>query len=340
MRGTGIFRAWGRATSSAGRVPARRLSLLLVAGLLAGLILPDPAHAMPAARTGDGQPQPIRDGFSLGRFSDEFKPEQLVVPYDDLFSMGPQQDNPMLQAGGGAGFLSLSAEEQAEVRALLDPDPQLGFTSPFLEGGVQVGVNTPETDPLARQLVREVDALYDELRSAATSPLKGFGTAPGTFGDASQGPGTGDSVLAVVQAQRAGDLPVLSALPLGAMFKDAVRDSLDATGVSRDTIDGLRDFVLVEERRTGSMMMVDGGSGYSVTLRSSEDVRAQDFRTANGFDSNALAAPALPETVEGAGPRPLHWKIWDVLTSAYAFIVYGVLLICWASWRYVISRYA
>jgi len=97
--------------------------------------------------------------------------------------------------------------------------------------------------------------------------------------------------------------------------------------------------MFVQQPENGSIMMVDNGTGYTVMLHSNEQNLIGDSPQ-SGFNSGPKMEAAInPMIVPAFDNRPLHLKIWDFLSSTGALVVYAFLIICWAAWRYVISRY-
>ncbi|RMF11269.1 MAG: hypothetical protein D6763_03590 [Alphaproteobacteria bacterium] len=324
-----------------------RFTVLLVSIFFSTGVL-DAAGAMPASRHDDGSAQPIRSDSFLGtsdtRASDG---NSLVAPYEDLFDhvIDGDRAQTFFRVDGDDGIVALTPEERDELKDLLQTPETMPFGAPEetafgQSAGPGAPVDRPE-GPLLQQFVDEVDALYAEIAASADSTLEqppDLSSFPGR----TLGPTT--TSVRVVRSRSGDDLPLLSAIPLGTLFADSIKSLVESSDTNRSTIASLRNFVLVSQPDTGVLMMVDSGSGYTLmvhtpenpSLFSGEKVRDR-YQSLPRFESPSAPTDAGNSTVMS---RPLHLKIWDLLTTPAAFVFYGVALICWAAWRYVISRYA
>lgn len=317
------------------KLPVRATCAALALLFLAGASL-----AMPALRKEDGSAQPIR-ATTLPETSLFGRPagSDSVDPYEDLFKR-PQEDVSLYRVGEDGGVIPLSPEDQREIRKILDAPDDPGFAGSSAEQGSGAGVDAPRSGPLMKDFVAEVDALYADLAASTDPnyvPSAGLGGQPGVPGFEQPG------VLRVVRARNKDDLPLLSAIPLGTIFVESIKSLVESGAVDPASLSSLRDFILVQQPGSGSLMMVDSGSGYTLLLRPSDDplLFKEENRGNNWFSATDGGDSRSRKKMPAPGePRPLLLKIWDILTSLGAFVFYGIAAVCWAAWRYVISRYA
>lgn len=136
-----------------------------------------------------------------------------------------------------------------------------------------------------------------------------------------------------------------------AVGQELLRPALQLRMLLQDATQELRRFILMQEPMTAQMMMVDGRSGHGLVMavnapqeaaagkQKNERVPGSGIGSPRGPVENALAAPRhrMEETEERP---PLGILLWRILTDRLSFVIYGILALCWAAWRYVISRYA
>jgi len=305
--------------------------------LMAGMTAPV-TQAMPTTNAENGRPKPIRSGSA---FDTPFKPSvtgQLTNPYDDLFRELAPLNRTFYRLDENGRRIALTSDEKAALGKLLSSAEDGGYGAPAplgLEQSYQ-SANRSERDILLQQFEADIDSLYNDLQ---VNRQVGSPTVLPQTANPQSSFETGPRVLRIVPSRNADDLPILSAVPLGAVFLESVKSIIKDAGYSGESLASLRDFVFVQQPENGSLMMVDNGTGYTVMLHSNE----QDL-ISNRPDSRFSSGPGMQQsnTAMAGGifdHRPLHLRIWDFLTSTGALVVYAFLIICWGAWRYVISRY-
>ena len=318
------------------RSAALAMGLCLCCSVLMTGFAAQMANAMPATKEDEGRAKPIRSGFA---FDTPFKPSvsgQLANPYDDLFRELAPPDRDFYRLDKSGKRLALTKEETAAFGKLVSPAEGVDYGNAFgLEQPYQTADHSAR-DILLQHFEADIDSLYNDfqIHRQAGSPKAFLQT-----GDEQRDFEAGSRVLRVVPSRRANDLPLLSAIPLGAVFLDSVKSLVKETGFSEASLSSLRDFVFVQQPENSSIMMVDSGTGYTVMLHSNEQGLLNN-RPDSGF------GPVLeqhnsnnPMMTSSFDHRPLHLRIWDFLTSTSALVIYAMIIICWGAWRYVISRY-
>lgn len=294
------------------------------------------AHAMPTTNAEDGRPKPIRSGSVLNT---PFKPSvtgQLTNPYDDLFRTLEPLNGSFYRLDEKGQRIALTKEERDALSKILSSADDASSGNPMgLEQSYQ-SANRSERDILLQEFEADIDSLYDDLQ---VNRQVGSPTVLPQGAPAQSSFEAGPRVLRVVPSRTSDDLPILSAVPLGAVFLESVKAIIKDAGHSGESLASLRDFVFVQQPENGSIMMVDNGTGYTVMLHSNEQSLINN-RPQNGFSSGPeMQSANSPIMASNFDHRPLHLRIWDFLTSTAALVFYGFVIICWAAWRYVISRY-
>ena len=324
MRETG----WWRSGTIRRALFSSLLSLATV--VVAGVCL-----AMPAARRDDGSAIPLRPStmFRISTFND-LGNGRYVPPYRTLFDLAPKAGEALTQVEGKGPDVPLTQEERDKLRTLFgEPgNPALGGSDVGLANANPL-TNQSET----QQVVADINAFYGESHSNGLSlePNGGGGGSGSATGRAQSGT---SPVLRVVKVRSNDDIPILSAIPIGTLFVETVKSLVDSGTISHSFVSELRDFSMVNEPASGSLMLVDGNSNYTFMLVSpkTEDVLAP-FKDASPQETTEHRRPRDPVPV---AHRPLFLKIWDIATSLGAFVFYAIALVCWGAWHYLISRYA
>lgn len=103
----------------------------------------------------------------------------------------------------------------------------------------------------------------------------------------------------------------------------------------------LRRYILLQEPRSTQTVLIDGRSGQALFMVSDAVEPDLEPRHKQAAASDPLRQPVEPgQRPQQREWQPLHLAVWHLLTSDIFFILYGIIGLCWASWRYIISRYA
>lgn len=250
-------------------------------------------------------------------------------PFDGLLS-GP--------AGAGAA-LSTNSGTAREPGYVLNPTERAALRSE-LEGQLTRGVlangatQSSVIQPLTMGGERDIRNFYaDAMRGGQRALDFSF-----TIGAAESGGYGRPATRQLSEQQRA------ARAEMEAVGQELLRPALQARLLLQDATQELRRFILMQEPLTAQMMMMDGASGHGLVMSIAATEEPQDKqreRTATRRPpvDSAMATPR--HRVREAEERPpLGILLWRILTDRLAFVLYGLIGLCWAAWRYVISRYA
>jgi len=253
--------------------------------------------------------------------------DQLGTASGDLLSTGQIDRSAGFQAGGGVAPAPLSADDRRALAAMRNDylrAARMDMSDTF--GALNTGSS----------LTRELDRFYLESSRGPRDPqdVLSLDRVPTVVARAAPrsrarwGPGPGSTQ---------------GGLELGSLGLEAMKPVLLASDFLTGTLPDLRRMMFVEEPQTSIMLMMDGASGHTVVLNSPNTLIVP---------TRQLTGPPAMVDIPTTGPlrdnprlrieadRPFLLVAWDLATTRVAFVLYGIFLICWASWRYVISRYA
>lgn len=193
---------------------------------------------------------------------------------------------------------------------------------------------------LLGELARDIDRFYLETAhiNEKKSPLD-----PETAAASGESPIQNDNAqnVLIITPLRQRD-PSGRSTSFGALAVEMLKPEVLANDFLLTTTSGLRQFFLVEQRRSSLVMMLESTSGHTmmVTTLNAPMTSHSGPSGADNWKGQRPMANARAETMSKADGEHSHRQaVWDTLTSTLAQIIYAILLLCWAAWRYGISRY-
>lgn len=143
-------------------------------------------------------------------------------------------------------------------------------------------------------------------------------------------PGAGPS------SQPGQDTPILSALRLGTTAVEFMRPELRRYADLGRSVQELRDYLMVSDPLVGNMMMMDALQQRAIVVTEAGEGRPTATVSDEAASGGGKASVSRGPIFDG---RPLLSVIWDFMTSGLAFVLYFILLVIWAAWRYFIRKY-
>lgn len=133
-------------------------------------------------------------------------------------------------------------------------------------------------------------------------------------------------------------------MEMAAIGRELMKPVQQVQLVLQSATEELRQFILLQEPRSIQTVLVDGHNGQTLFM-TGEAVGPDLDETRQMAARPAASDPLLQPAAAGQPPQkrewlPLHLALWHLVTSDISFILYGIIGLCWASWRYIISRYA
>lgn len=137
-------------------------------------------------------------------------------------------------------------------------------------------------------------------------------------------------------------------MPLGAMGREALQPDLQIATVISEALQEVRRVIMIEDPRSSLLLMMDGRSGQALVVQTPLRAKASDQRVTQQSQqqmaltgANAMANPVAPTADPALMTKdPLRLVLKEVLLAPAAIATYILILLCWAAWRYVLSRYA
>lgn len=243
---------------------------------------------------------------------------------------GPSRSGTGFSLGGGGtrepGYV-LNPTERAALRSELEGQ--------LARGGLgQGGAPSSVIQPLSMGGERDIRNFYADAMRGGQRALDFNFTLGATEGGGYGRPATPQAS----EQQRA------ARAEMEAVGQELLRPALQARLLLQDATQELRRFILMQEPLTAQMMM-DGASGHGLVMAvaaTEENVQKRSERTVVRRAPPVDSAMATPRhRIQEAEERPpLGVLLWRILTDQLAFVLYGIIGLCWAAWRYLISRYA
>jgi len=192
-----------------------------------------------------------------------------------------------------------------------------------------------DASDLANDLGRDIDRFMAE--QAQTGGRIAIAAAAATQ---PAGQGVSRQQIMVIRRPRSAmdDVPILSSVQLGTIAVEVLKPEIRANPHIGATYHELRQFLMIEERQSASVLMYDQSTGSGI-LMTVEDGAAKQ----NNDQMDQSADAAQPRNIKRGAifdNRPLRDVIIDLLSSKLAIVLYAILLTCWLTWRYVIRKYA
>lgn len=131
--------------------------------------------------------------------------------------------------------------------------------------------------------------------------------------------------------------------PLGPIGNETLRPILQTGGIIADSLADLRQFVLIEQPKSSTLMMMDSGSGQALVMQNSG---AGNFATTANRTSHTPRQEQATSHQRATSnsaidflKRPLKEVFWEILKSDMAMVFAGLCFLAWIAWRKVISRH-
>ncbi len=260
--------------------------------------------------------------------------EDILDSVDNGTLSGLRGHGPKLT--GTFGPPSLTKEERQKLMAFYNSlqSEAAGINSSDMLGGL-----TPSSNPdnFAHELAQDLQRFYKEMAQLSES-IENISLADSTVMPSNQPP---------LFSNQTPKLPQIAGVPLGSVTSQALEPDLHIASVISDALQEVRRVIMIEDPRTSLMVMMDGRSGQALVMQTPVRVRSGDQSTAQTQQNSMIAGGDVASNAMAGNSgqpvqtqKPFELVLKDLLLAPAAIATYILILLCWAAWRYVLSRYA